>query len=68
MKLTYQKRKKKKNHIDGEIEEYVNYRIRGGWMKWRCASRVWYDCRIPIKLGNFYKIAIRLTLLYGTEC
>ena len=31
------------SHKDGEIEEYVNHRMRVGWMKWRNASRVLYD-------------------------
>ena len=38
-------------------------------MKWISASKVLCDRRIPIKLrGNFYKIAIRLIMLYDTEC
>ena len=32
-------------------------------------KKVMCDCKIPIKLnGKFYKIAIRPTMLYGTEC
>ena len=37
-------------HKDGEIEEDVNHRIKGRWMKWRSASEVLCDRRIPIKL------------------
>ena len=37
-------------HKDGEIEEDVNHRIKGWWMKWRSASEVLCDRRIPIKL------------------
>lgn len=37
-------------------------------MKWRSAFRVLCDHRFPIKLkGEFYKIVIRPTLLYGIE-
>jgi len=47
----------------------VNYKIiKAGWMKWRSALRVLGDHRFPIKLkGEFYKIVIRLALLYGIE-
>jgi hypothetical protein len=38
-------------------------------MKWRQASRVLCDKRVPHKLkGKFYKTAIRPAMLYGTEC
>ncbi len=38
-------------------------------MKWRNASRVLGDYRIPIKLKEKnYKTAIISTMLYGTKC
>ena len=38
-------------------------------MKWRKASGVLCDAKIPIKLkGKFYRTAVRPTILYGTEC
>jgi hypothetical protein len=38
-------------------------------MKWRCILGVLCDHRIPIKLKRkFYKIAIRLAMLYGINC
>ena len=40
-------------HNDGEIEKYVNHRIRVGWMKWRSlrsTSRVLFDRKMFIKL------------------
>jgi hypothetical protein len=47
----------------------VNHRINAGWMKWKNASRVLCDRRIPIKLkGKFYKIVIRLAMFYRIEC
>ena len=38
-------------------------------MKWRAASGVMCDKRIPLKLkGKFYRAAIRPAMLYGSEC
>ncbi|KAH1249954.1 Solanesyl diphosphate synthase 3, chloroplastic/mitochondrial [Glycine max] len=54
---------------DGEIEGDVNHRIQAGWMKWRKASGVLCDAKVPIKLkGKFYQTAVRPAILYGTEC
>ncbi|KAH1257526.1 Transposon TX1 uncharacterized protein [Glycine max] len=54
---------------DGEIEGDVNHRIQAGWMKWRKASGVLCDAKVPIKLkGKFYRTAVRSAILYGTEC
>ncbi|KAL5132082.1 GTPase LSG1-2 [Glycine soja] len=56
-------------HDDGEIEGDVNHRIQAGWMKWRKASGVLCDAKVPIKLkGKFYRTAVRPAILYGTEC
>ncbi|KAH1243703.1 Sugar transporter ERD6-like 16 [Glycine max] len=47
----------------------VNHRIQAGWMKWRKASGVLCDAKVPIKLkGKFYRTAVRPAILYGTEC
>ncbi|KAH1250173.1 Craniofacial development protein 2 [Glycine max] len=54
---------------DGEIEGDVNHCIQAGWMKWRKASGVLCDAKVPLKLkGKFYRTAVRLAILYGTEC
>ena len=54
---------------DGEIDDDVTHRIKAGWTKWRSASGVLCDRRIPAKLkGKFYRTAIRPALMYGTEC
>ncbi|KAL5157933.1 Obg-like ATPase 1 [Glycine soja] len=54
---------------DGEIEGDVNHRIQAGWMKWRKASGVLCDAKVPIKLkGKFYRTAVRPAILYGIEC
>nr|GEX92908.1 retrovirus-related Pol polyprotein LINE-1 [Tanacetum cinerariifolium] len=56
-------------HRSGRIDDDVAHRIRAGWMKWRAASGVLCDRRIPLKLkGKFYRAAIRPAMLYGLEC
>ena len=35
---------------NGDIDEDVNHRIRVGWQKWKCASGVLCDKRMPIGL------------------
>ncbi|XP_055802220.1 uncharacterized protein LOC129871346 [Solanum dulcamara] len=54
---------------DGDIDDDVSHRISAGWMKWRLASGVLCDKKVPPKLkGKFYKVVVRPTLLYGVEC
>ena len=54
---------------DGDIDEDVNHRIKAGWMKWRQASSILYDKRVPQKLkGKFYRMAVQPAMLYGAEC
>ena len=54
---------------DGDIDEDVSHRIKAGWMKWRQASGVLCDRKVPQKLkGKFYRTAIRPVMLYGAEC
>jgi hypothetical protein len=54
---------------DGDIDEDVRHRISAGWLKWRQASSVLCDKRVPQKLkGKFYRTAIRPAMLYGAEC
>jgi hypothetical protein len=51
---------------DGKIDEDVRYRILAGWLKWRQASDVICDKRVPQKLkGKFYRTTIRPAMLYG---
>ena len=54
---------------DGDVDEDVSHRIKAGWMKWRQASGVLCDRRVPQKLkGKFYRTAIRPAMLYCAEC
>jgi hypothetical protein len=54
---------------NGDIVENVSHRIKGGWLKWRQASSVLCDPRVPLKLkGKLYRTAIRPDMLYEAEC
>ena len=54
---------------DRDIDEDVSHRTKAGWMKWRQASGVLCDKKVPQKLkGKFYMTTIRTTMLYGAEC
>ena len=54
---------------DGDIDADVSHRIKAGWFKWRQASGILCDKRIPQKLKDkFYRTAIGPTILYGAEC
>ncbi|KAF3637614.1 putative TMV resistance protein N-like isoform X1 [Capsicum annuum] len=51
-----------------EIDEDVSKRIGEGWMKWRLASGMLCDKKVPLKLkGKFYRVAVRPAILYGAE-
>ena len=54
---------------NGDIDENVSHGIKAGWMKWRQASGVLCDKKVPQKLKDkFYRTAIRLAMLYGAKC
>jgi hypothetical protein len=53
----------------GDIDEDLSHRIKVVWLKWRQASGVLCDPRVPLKLKDkFYRTVIRLAMLYGAEC
>jgi hypothetical protein len=37
---------------DGDIDEDLSHRIKVGWLKWRQASGVLCDPRVPLKLNS----------------
>ena len=54
---------------DGRIDGDVTHRINAGWLKWRGASGILCDKKIPLKLkGKYYRAAIRPAMFYGSEC
>jgi hypothetical protein len=54
---------------DENIDEDVRHRISAGLLKWRQASSVLCDKKVPQRLkGKFYRTAIRPAMLYGAEC
>ena len=54
---------------NGDIDEDVRHRISAGWLKWRQASGILCDKRMPQKLkGKFYRTIICPAMLYGAEC
>ncbi|XP_070013916.1 uncharacterized protein [Nicotiana sylvestris] len=56
-------------HGDGEIDEDITHRIGTEWMKWRLASGVLCDKKVPLKLkAKFYRMVVIPTMLYGAEC
>ncbi|GJS62496.1 retrovirus-related pol polyprotein LINE-1 [Tanacetum coccineum] len=56
-------------HKSGRIDEDVSHRIKTAWLRWRAATGVLCDRNIPLKLkGKFYRVAIRPSMLYGSEC
>jgi hypothetical protein len=51
---------------DGDIDADVSHRIKAAWIKWRQASGILCDKRVPQKLkGKFYRTAIRPVMSYG---
>jgi hypothetical protein len=53
---------------DVDIDEDVSHRIKADWLKWRQASGVLCDPRVPLKLNNkFYRTVIQPAMLYGAE-
>ncbi|KAG5628180.1 hypothetical protein H5410_013398 [Solanum commersonii] len=54
---------------NGDIDDDITHRIGVAWMKWRLASGVLCDKKIPSRLkGKFYRVVVRPALLYGAEC
>ena len=55
-------------HSVTQTIKWVSY-LGSWWIKWRQASGILCDKRVPQKLkGKFYRTAIRPAMLYGAEC
>lgn len=53
---------------EGDINNDVVHRINAVWVKWRAASGVLCDRHVLKRFkGKFYRITIKLAILYGTE-
>jgi hypothetical protein len=53
---------------DEDIDENLSHRIKADWLKWRQASGVLCDARVPLKLKDkLYRTVIRSAMLCGTE-
>jgi hypothetical protein len=53
---------------DENIDEDLSHRIKVGWLKWRQASSVLCDPRVPLKLKvKFYRTVIRPIMLYEAQ-
>ena len=53
----------------GDIDSDIDHRIRVGWQKWRNASRVLCEKKIPVRLkGRVYCMIVRPAMLYGAKC
>ncbi len=54
---------------EGGSQDDVNNRIRIGLMKWKEASGVMCDRKMPVKLKDkFFKTMIRPAMIYGSGC
>jgi len=55
--------------MNGGFDKDVKHKIKCRWIKWREASGVLCDKKIPMRLkGKFYKNVVRPTILYGSKC
>ena len=53
----------------GDIDSDIDHRIKVGWQKWRNASGVQCDKKIPAHLkGRVYFMVVIPVVLYGAEC
>lgn len=52
-----------------KIDEHITHRVGAEWVKWRLAYGVLcYKNVLPKLKGKFYRVVVRLTMLYGDEC
>ncbi|XP_026395900.1 uncharacterized protein LOC113290519 [Papaver somniferum] len=54
---------------DGDIGGGIRHRTQERWEKWRMATGILCDRKVPANLnGKFYKNVTRPVMLYGVEC
>ena len=53
----------------GELDREVESKVQAGWCKWREASGILCDKRMPMKLkGKYYCTVVRPVMTYSAEC
>ena len=53
----------------GELDGEVERKVQVGWCKWREASGVLCDRRVPLRLkGKYYSTVVRPVMTYSSEC
>ena len=53
----------------GELDKEIECKIQAGWCKWREASGILCDKRMPMKLkGKYYCTVVRPVMTYSAEC
>ena len=53
----------------GELDREVERKAQAGWCKWREASGILCDKRMPLKLkGKYYSTVVRPVMTYAYEC
>ena len=53
----------------GELDREVECKVQAGWCKWREASGILCDKRMPMKLkGKYYCTVVRPVMTYSAEC
>ncbi|XP_071729029.1 uncharacterized protein [Rutidosis leptorrhynchoides] len=56
-------------HKSGRVDEDVSHRIKVGWMKWRAATGVLCDRKIPLKLKRkFFKDPVLVMSMFVCVC
>jgi hypothetical protein len=52
-----------------DIDKDVCHKIEAGWMKWQQVSGILCEKKVPQKIKvKFYRMAIRVEMLYIAEC
>ncbi|KAK6756135.1 hypothetical protein RB195_014491 [Necator americanus] len=54
---------------DGDIDQEGRECVNAAWMKWKMATGVLCDKKVPVRLkSKIYRTVVRLVALYGCEC